>query len=143
MVSKNNLFLGSCTIKLIRVHVQYNYIPEAIPHTAVHFKYIPLYMTTRISLQTSPGSYGLLLNNWERAHGTYPVTMAMLHLLLNTLKSCDPHVRPEGVVASAVYIMQAVFVSSHNWRYQNQLQRDKFCKDLIVSCHVVRTSDSF
>ncbi len=80
------------------------------------------------SLQTSPGSYGLLLNNWERARGTYPVTMAMLRLLLNTLKSPDCHMISEGVVASTVYIMQAVFANSHNWRYQSQIQRDRLCK---------------
>ena len=34
----------------------------------------------------------------------------------------------EGVVASTVYIMQAVFVSSHNWRYQSQARRDEFCE---------------
>ena len=84
------------------------------------------------SLQTSPGSYGLLLNNWERARGTYPVTMAMLRLLLNTLKSPDRHMIREGVVASTVYIMQAVFVSSHNWRYQSQIQRDRFCKSIAI-----------
>ena len=84
------------------------------------------------SLQTSPGYYGLLLNNWERAHGTYPVTMATLRLLLNTLLSHDYHMIPEDMVASTVYIMQAVFVSSHNWRYKNQTHRDRFCKILPV-----------
>ena len=81
-----------------------------------------------LSLQVSPGHYGHLLNVWERAHGLYPITTGMLHLLHSTLKSHDSHVISESVVATVVYIMQAVFITSQNWRYGSQRERDEFCK---------------
>lgn len=75
----------------------------------------------------SPGQYSNILNVWERAHGCYAVTLATIRLLLSTLSSSD--VITENMLATLVYIMQAVFVTSQNWRYNSQKDREEFCKD--------------
>lgn len=83
-------------------------------------------------LQVSSCQYGHILNVWERAHGCYPVTSSTLHLLITSLKFPN-----DNMIATIVYIMQAVFVSSQNWRYNSHKDKEDFCKCFIVVLYVI------
>lgn len=84
--------------------------------------------TLSFSLQVSSGHYANVIHVWERGHGQYLVTSATIRLLLSTLNSCLEIT--ESILATAIYIIQTVFVNCQNWRYNSQKYREEFCKSL-------------
>ena len=82
---------------------------------------------------------------WERAHGSYGVTMAMIQLLQSTIDAihtpdrvteASSHVTTASdhmttdrtVLATAVYVLREGLTSSHGWRYQSHSDREQLCK---------------
>ena len=76
------------------------------------------------SVTVAPGHYGQLLNVWERPRGTYPVSMAMLDLLLGMSKQ-DGNLSTNEMLACVVYVMKEMLSSSHSWRYRQPTLRDE------------------
>ncbi len=73
----------------------------------------------------APGRYGQLMNSWERPRGIYPVSMAMLDLLLSGFP-CDADWAYSGdALACVVLVMREMFAGSHSWRYRHSANRDQ------------------
>ena len=72
----------------------------------------------------APGNYGQLMNSWERPRGIYPVSMAMLDLLLSGF---PPKSSPASsyALACVVLVMREMFAGSHSWRYRHSANRDQ------------------
>ncbi|XP_019851271.1 PREDICTED: nucleoporin NUP188 homolog [Amphimedon queenslandica] len=94
--------------------------------------FLPQLIGSPQDLQISPSHYCNILNVWERAHGCYAVTLAMMRLLHSSLSSSDTI--SEYMLATIVYIMQAVFLTSQNWRYNSQKDREEFCHLILKLC---------
>ena len=86
---------------------------------ALYLKYSPL------SLSVAPGHYGQLLNVWERPRGTYPVSMAMLDLLLGMSRQGGGSLSTNEMLACVVYVMKEMLSTSHSWRYRQPTSRDE------------------
>ena len=89
------------------------------------------------SVSVAPGHYGQLLHVWERPRGMYPVTMAMLDLLLTIVegKMEEELEKEEGEddvggnqLACVVFALREVFTCCHKWRYKTLEDKDKMCK---------------
>ena len=76
------------------------------------------------SLSIAPGHYGQLMNSWERPRGIYPVSMAMLDLLLCGFPPEDSAVYGDSL-ACVVLVMREMFAGSHSWRYRHSANRDQ------------------
>ena len=76
------------------------------------------------SVSVTPGHYGQLLNVWERPRGVYPVSMAMLDLLLGMSRQ-DSSLSTNEMLACVVYVMKEMLSSSHSWRYRQPTSRDE------------------
>lgn len=76
------------------------------------------------SIVVAPGHYGQLLNVWERPRGIYPISMAMLELLLNETPPSNS-IATVDRLACVVFVMREVFAGCHKWRYRSSTQRDE------------------
>ena len=86
------------------------------------------------SIVVAPGHYGQLLNVWERPRGIYPISMAMLELLLNLTPPSDS-IATADQLACVVFVMREVFAGCHKWRYRSSTQRDEMgMMSFILSC---------
>ena len=72
------------------------------------------------------------MNSWERPRGIYPISMAMLDLLLcsfppNGGVAGSAHEGGGGhdVLACVILIMREMFAGSHSWRYRHSSNRDQ------------------
>ena len=59
---------------------------------------------------------------WERPRGIYPVSMAMLELLLTITTSSDT---TDSQLACVVFVMREMFAGYHKWRYRSISQREE------------------
>ena len=75
-----------------------------------------------LSVAVAPGHYGQLLNVWERPRGIYPVSMAMLELLLTMTTSSDT---TDNQLACVVFVMREMFAGYHKWRYRSVSHREE------------------
>lgn len=73
------------------------------------------------SISVAPGYYGELMNSWERPRGIYPISMAMLDLLLSGFPAGDSR----DMLACVVLVMREMFAGSHSWRYRHSTNRDQ------------------
>ena len=64
------------------------------------------------------------MNSWERPRGVYPVSMAMLDLLLAGLPR-DTSPASSDALACVVLVMREMFSGSHSWRYRHSANRDQ------------------
>ena len=78
-----------------------------------------------LSLSVAPGHYGQLLNVWERPRGMYPVSMAMLDLLLGMSRQGGGSLSTNEMLACVVYVMKEMLSTSHSWRYRQPTSRDE------------------
>lgn len=110
--------------------IQTGFFPKIIGPVKKLVSFIILFIISLFlfSLQISCGHYSNIFNSWERAYGKYPVTIAILRLLLVSLSTESI---TETLIATAVCIMQTVFRTNDTWRYCNQKERDGFCKFLL------------
>lgn len=72
----------------------------------------------------TPGHYGQLMNSWERPRGIYPVSMAMLDLLLSGFPPAGCPASGDAL-ACVVLVMREMFAGSHSWRYRHSANRDQ------------------
>ena len=77
------------------------------------------------SISVAPGHYGQLLNVWERPRGTFPVSMAMLDLLLGMSRQAGGNLSTNQMLACVVYVMREMLSTSHSWRYRQPTSRDE------------------
>ena len=82
-------------------------------------------ITLPLSLSVAPGHYGQLLNVWERPRGMYPVSMAMLDLLLGMSRQGGGSLSTNEMLACVVYVMKEMLSTSHSWRYRQPTSRDE------------------
>ena len=78
-----------------------------------------------LSVAVAPGHYGQLLNVWERPRGIYPVSMAMLELLLTMTTPSDTPATTDDQLACVVFVMREMFAGYHKWRYRSVTQREE------------------
>lgn len=108
---------------------------ERLSHTGFlpHINFAP---SSIEMISVAPGHYGHLMNSWERPRGIYPVSMAMLDLLLSGLP-------PEGcpslgdALACVVLVMREMFAGSHSWRYRHSTNRDQIGHKLLQLCRMI------
>ncbi|KAL5487078.1 hypothetical protein EMCRGX_G019637 [Ephydatia muelleri] len=96
------------------------------------------------SVSVAPGHYGQLLNVWERPRGVYPITTAMLDLLLTIVEGKGEEVQDGeeaggDQLACVVFALREVFTCCHKWRYRLTEDRDKMCCKLLQLCHKLLT----
>lgn len=62
------------------------------------------------------------MNSWERPRGIYPISMAMLDLLLCGFPP-TPSSACSDALACVVLVMREMFAGSHSWRYRHSTNR--------------------
>lgn len=80
----------------------------------------------------APGNFGSILSTKERPVGYYPVTMAMLNLLLKLIHgiSIAENIESQPIsfldlAACLVFVMREVFTGFHKWRFAGLKDREE------------------
>ena len=114
-------------------------LPLRPSHINVQYMYV--YSPSSCSVSVAPGHYGQLLNVWERPRGVYPITTAMLDLLLTIVEGKGEEVQDGeeaggDQLACVVFALREVFTCCHKWRYRLTEDRDRMCKwrEKHISC---------
>lgn len=74
------------------------------------------------------------MNTWERSHGDYVVTMAILDLLLALYKG-NVAMDTDSVLACVVWMCEEVMVTCEGWRHRYKGSRE--CLSMLTFCESV------
>jgi len=127
--------------------------PQQVWHHLQQTGFLPHCVSVKMSetdetkvefLSTAPGNFGSILSTKERPLGYYPVTMAMLNLLLKLIHgiSIAENIESQPIsfldlAACLVFVMREVFTGFHKWRFAGLKDREEIGQRSLQLFNVV------